>query len=161
MGCLLWLSMIGSNNMKKKVTTGDLQDIRARYQVASMWATISPNWGLLHKQLSCERWKCKRLDVLKVETNQTNTQPQQTTKTPPQKRRRHPVNEVRQKPTLSDQNITVGALSSSSRRHSKIPQINKTPRCLLSWEIFLHTSQSLNRWNTLVHPRPSRCRCAR
>ena len=38
------LSMIGSDNMKK-VTTRDLQDIRARYQVASMWGTISPNSG--------------------------------------------------------------------------------------------------------------------
>jgi len=44
------LSMIGSDNMKK-VTTRDLQDIRARYQVASMWGNISPNWGLLHKHL--------------------------------------------------------------------------------------------------------------
>jgi len=38
------LSMIGSDNMKK-VTTRDLQDIRARYQVTSMWGTISPNSG--------------------------------------------------------------------------------------------------------------------
>ena len=43
------LSMIRSDNMK--VTTRDLQDIRVRYEVASMWGTISPNWGLLHKHL--------------------------------------------------------------------------------------------------------------
>jgi len=44
------LSMIGSDNMRK-VTARDLQDIRARYQVASMWGIISPNWDLLHKHL--------------------------------------------------------------------------------------------------------------
>ena len=41
------LSMIGPDNMKK-VTARDLQDLRVRYQVSSMWGTISPNWDLLH-----------------------------------------------------------------------------------------------------------------
>ena len=45
------LSMIGSENMRK-VTARDLQDIRIRYQVSSMWGTISPNWELLHKHLT-------------------------------------------------------------------------------------------------------------
>ena len=42
------ISMTGSDNMRK-VTARDLQDIRVRYQVASMWGAISPNWDLLDK----------------------------------------------------------------------------------------------------------------
>ena len=45
------LSMIGSDYMRR-VTARDLQDIRIRYQVSSMWGTISPNSDLLHKHLT-------------------------------------------------------------------------------------------------------------
>ena len=43
--------MIRSDNMTK-VTARSLQDIRIRYQVPSMWGTISPNWDLLQQHLS-------------------------------------------------------------------------------------------------------------
>ena len=107
------------------------------------------------------RWNCKRLDVLYNEKTQTKTQTKQTTKThhPEKKKASSVLSETKNYAFRT--NRSLGALRTSSRRHRKIPQVDWCPTLPIVREISLHTSQPLKRWDTLVHPRLGRCRCAR